>query len=1489
MQKSSEFPLSNGVSQARRSQQALDPDTAPVDERSVKDLLVFAQKYATQLRYFNANNEAEGDWSHFLGDNDLDQIAACLDAALSGNAQSAALPDEVCSRPHLVLFLTFLELLQSARTQLNDLTRRHLDFYYHEALRLTSQQAVPDQAHVLVTLAEGQPQYMLPAGTVFNGGQDSLGRDLLYSSEQDLLVNQASVASIKTLFSEKMTIGIGEARQTPDLLLELFPSNKDLLAEGRMRDRAFMAMLVMTLGTPGPGGALPLYPVNRAVTVSLLAQLDTLLAFVLAGLYMPFSTFRSLMQLKLVQTQTDPQWDQVNNMIESAGKQRLTPVAFKLDRSAPRNFEKNLLAALGRASFGDMFNGLPEVDDIYDLYRRHDRPDIIEFIQQSLYMTEGDFTVMMQIVEEINARWRQIYEILRGAGRKKQLNDPTHQMQPPLIRSYDADKFAALVSRTLGVITYPAIGGMSLSSFDDIDREIIRLENYFHVTAEEFVTVRAINQKQDAAQPWEWEQVYAILENAHADKVLADRRNALKDKRQSQGFQTMIRFALGDPNPGDALPDGRDFTTLDANTDKDYITEKLFLETSNFSYLKSISAKVNASDEEWNNVYAITEKAQSRKRGTVTARAEVEKWNNLYAASDATQVQVTLPAEGALTTPRWRTFGNGDSAPQTSTLPGKIGFAITSPLLLLAEGTRTITLTLGFREAGFDQASIALAIADQKAFQFLLSSEQEMVPLQTVSIQLLGAASTVTGAEKTYQHALEVTLKLTAQAPPVAPLTVAPLIQTPWPILQMMLADIPDTIPPIGGPVKRYQVFQSLALEKLTLRVVVTGLTTLTLQNDDSQLDAKKPFEPFGFSPVAGNSFYIAHPELCGKRLDSISFAIDWLGAPDDFNAYYLGYSNYANPIEAPTSPIRDNSAFSANLKLYDNRSLFDVGNLQLFNAAPPKKPGEAQTNVIEVGGAAILKSDAGYCTNLAPYASQTPVARQVLDWPRYWQVELQTPDFQHALYPRAASGCAAKTKDGKATPFFINPPYTPKIKRLSMGYSASLEIDLIKAGVTGIGSLTDRLYHIEPFGYRDLAGYDSKTGPLFLPQFENEGELFIGIKNLAAPHDLSLLFQLAEGSADPDLAREPIQWQYLDGNQWQTLEEGQLLSDATNGLLNSGIIRFDLPAAQPGTVLPTDLYWMRAAIAHNCRSVADTVAIMPQAIRVILFSHDNAPDHFLQPLAAGRITSLVDPQTPVKGIRQPYSSFGGKSPELTAHFYTRVSERLRHKDRALTCWDYEHLVLEAFPGIFKVKCLPVGTSTDPRLADVIQVIVIPDIKGQFPFDPFEPKLPADMLLQIERYLGRHCAAWARFKVKNPAYVRLKIRLGVRLMPGVNAGYSKSVLNEELQRFLAPWAYDRSADIVFGGKINSSLIINFVEKRPYIDYVAGIKLFISQDGRSYTTYNPSGGESGFAPEAILVSDHAHQIDLITEESYEEKFFTGVDYLEIELDFQVASS
>ena len=80
---------------------------------------------------------------------------------------------------------------------------------------------------------------------------------------------------------------------------------------------------------------------------------------------------------------------------------------------------------------------------------------------------------------------------------------------------------------------------------------------------------------------------------------------------------------------------------------------------------------------------------------------------------------------------------------------------------------------------------------------------------------------------------------------------------------------------------------------------------------------------------------------------------------------------------------------------------------------------------------------------------------------------------------------------------------------------------------------------------------------------------------------------------------------------------------------------------------------------------------------------------------AAREVRKLVGEHLPelINGYKRIPESLkrkehGGKTPEQPADFNVRVSERLRHKRRALTIWDYERLVLEKFPQIYKVKCL---------------------------------------------------------------------------------------------------------------------------------------------------------------------------------------------------------
>jgi hypothetical protein len=73
----------------------------------------------------------------------------------------------------------------------------------------------------------------------------------------------------------------------------------------------------------------------------------------------------------------------------------------------------------------------------------------------------------------------------------------------------------------------------------------------------------------------------------------------------------------------------------------------------------------------------------------------------------------------------------------------------------------------------------------------------------------------------------------------------------------------------------------------------------------------------------------------------------------------------------------------------------------------------------------------------------------------------------------------------------------------------------------------------------------------------------------------------------------------------------------------------------------------------------------------------------------------------------------------------------------------------------------------------------------------------------------------------------------VRLHEGFDETFYTNKLKEAITRFLSPWAFPGgSGSPSFGGKIYKSVLINFVEEQPYVDYVTDFQLFHSLTGTS---------------------------------------------------------
>jgi hypothetical protein len=1452
----------DGTSQSARVLRQLDPDYAPVDERTTRDLLAFARAYSRELKYFDSSDPAapHGDWSGFIGpDIDLDAAAAYAEDPGTPPLERSAL----YARPHFALFLASLQLLALARAQLNTLTRRHLEFAYRDVLRMVRKRAVADSVHILIDLDARTHVLQVPAGTPLRAGKDSLGRDLIYRTNRELIANRSRIADIRSLRAEIRVTDIKGASR-PYLV-------------GGLRKEAVIAMLRIALGQPAPGDRLPVpvYPgvppeqPDAEVTYDVMLQVQRLVGVVESQLGMPlFDDFRALMRLKpLRQAEDAADWMRINAYLEKAGRTRDPNFTF-----APQDatdFQTNLRTVLNKTAteFARLYDGLPEVKSIEDVYATYlKRPDVADFVRTRLYLSLDDFKAMMQTKVLMDNQWSEINRLLEDAGRRKR-SDPTFRLPEQVRTSRDFDQ---KLQAALNEPDYTVSGGL-----DAYYQAFLAVERYFFMPAEhvKFMMFVVTREGQATADEWDWDKVYEMLATAHREKVYARRRDALQDLAQD---------AINDNDRVHALA-AMLVKVLDIKTPEG--EPQRFVEES----LQRIDEYgVNAKDLAYlADIAAFRESAQRNRENVPEPIAEKAEWRNLYPADDARAVLASSAAPEADGRPRWKTFGRGEQPrPREPAPPPIIGWALGSPLLSLAEGERTIVLTLGFSSSPghFDADALrrllsppigAGSTATVNPFQVEVSTTKGWV--QPATVKLTWDNPEMTGypappnVDGSMLRALAFTIELGESEPALAAATRDMHgIDAPWPVLRLMLKPIWSENKDDAAYVTHYASLRLLVLMRAHLVVHVVGLTDLSIRNDQSVLDAKKPFEPFGSSPSVGSRFYFGHPELAAKRLDSIVFKITWIDVPVAFASHYTNY----------TSPP-GNASFTARVALSDGRVLRNFsGALALFDIADATKP------VARALTAPAYQGD--------PETATTGAA-DVTEWKRHFLWELNAPDFQHTAYPSVALqkslDMAAAIVNKNPTPlvagaYHVRPPVTPKIKSLTIDYIAAEERAFdgtVPEGMPG------NAFHIHPFGSAVFAPEGAQPGSVLLPRYDFAGELYMGLSGVTPPQNVALLFEMVEGSGNPDLTPAPVEWSVLSGNRWVTLHDGSVLSDGTRGLINSGIVELALKRPAPNTLLPGGLYWIRAAMARAADSVPDVIDVHTNAVLATFDDHDNAPDHLRAPLPPGSSSAPATPLPGVAAIRQPYPSFGGKMAELDTNFYVRVSERLRHKQRALTPWDYERLVLEKFPQIYKAKCLRADPVAHPRDPGRIELIVIPDVRNRMAFDPFEPKASADLIRSITEFLQDKTNACAHVIVKNPHYVPVKVRCGVRFMPGQDESFCRKRLNDELNRFLSPWAYEEAADLVIGGNVYANSIIDFIERRDYVDYIAQLKLFTSEDdGRTFTFVPQTDDYHATAKrnDGVLVAARQHQFDVIGHADYRAEVFSGINYMQIELDFVV---
>lgn len=404
------------------------------------------------------------------------------------------------------------------------------------------------------------------------------------------------------------------------------------------------------------------------------------------------------------------------------------------------------------------------------------------------------------------------------------------------------------------------------------------------------------------------------------------------------------------------------------------------------------------------------------------------------------------------------------------------------------------------------------------------------------------------------------------------------------------------------------------------------------------------------------------------------------------------------------------------------------------------------------------------------------------------------------------------------------NEPYTPEIKTIFVDYKAIATKDDID------------IIHLYPFENTSKVEQIEQNPTLF-PFHDDEGTLFIGIENITPGGNLSILFQLAEATANSEMDGAEVNWHYLSNNNWIALKpDFNVVSDTTDGLTVSGIVTIAVPDAISkigNTVMPDNVYWIKASAYVSSMAVAETIGIHTQAVKASAkLSELNDTRRLNTGLEAGSIGKLVEGDFSIKKIEQLYPSFDGRQPEAEGHYYVRVSEHLKHKGRAQMLNDYEKIVLEGFPSIYKVKCIShtMGLSAITYKKDLelapgfIIVTVIPDITKILSDNKLAPKAPVSLLEKIGDHLRKKTSPFARIKVMNARYEFVSVNIKVRLRRGKSQNFYQQKLKKDIINLLAPWFLGDSEKIAFGQSVLFSDVVGFVEQLEYVDFITNLEL-----------------------------------------------------------------
>lgn len=826
----------------------------------------------------------------------------------------------------------------------------------------------------------------------------------------------------------------------------------------------------------------------------------------------------------------------------------------------------------------------------------------------------------------------------------------------------------------------------------------------------------------------------------------------------------------------------------------------------------------------------------------------------------------------------WPIFGEEQyKGGRQTMLPADIGFAVSSPMFFLGEGNREVKLTFNFRpdsvdifkkliedivtentEEGYRYAFFEVFSKGRDAgFQIYVSAEEGWINISDI------APNTVYIESKPWKwERFSVGFTIPASAPSVTPVNSATIkeeFHSAYPVIKFVLNS--HKSPYV------YTFLETLVLDSLDIEVSVDRLRTVNVCNDLSRLDATQPFQAFGPSPNIGSYFLVGNHELFSKKLTELEFKVEWHNLPENsFADYYDGYfKNKEDAVHEEMFKVRLSALSGNEFKPAEPNSEL------VFPLFKPQK-GNRNSIRMKVPRPEVLDILVDpELDRISDYNMKSSIG--------YFKFELIEPEmaFGHSLFQEKMMDAAKHNADmnNEEKVKYPNSPFSPMVRTVSIAYKAT---DTTQVEASDFLSPT-QIYHIHPFGVAPIfsAGEAKMENVVLVPEFREDGYLFIGLRDLRPPQELSLLFQLVAGKSTKPENMPEIKWSYLSDDVWMPLSDTAWLSDTTDKFTTTGIVRIQIPGniTKWNQLLPSGLYWLRLSIKGDIENVSRAIDVKTQAVRAVWVDNGNS-DRLRKPLKPWTISNLSRRKAEILEVVQPFPSFGGQAGESIEEYRQRVSERLRHKGRAVTHWDFERLVLQQFHTIFQTKAIT--HISDPKFVDPgeVRVVVVPG--HNYGTEALTPKVNHHMLITIRDYLAKLASPFSKIKVTNPAYEYLRVNCAIMFTAGNSNGQSMEKLKLAIRDYLCPWFNDPKQEFNIGGSVNIDNLLRFIESLPYVKFVTKFSIFhFYVDNEETGEYSlRSTADPGLdkdsreelratKPWAVLIPDMDHEFEIIDRE------------------------